>query len=109
MTTAFISKASLRGTQSFRFCHSVHEILSLAYDLSCIFIQREMPGIKNMHFGAWHLFAVRLRACNGEGRIVFSPKNEQRRLVIAQPLLPNWIRLQIILIIEKQIRLDIGL
>src|SRR5260370_32218939 len=58
---------------------------------------------------AWYVLPISLSTSDDEGRIVPAPKDQHGRLMVTEPFLPGGVRFQIILIIKKEIRLDVGL
>src|SRR5215467_12782544 len=87
----------------------VHEIIGQADDLRRLFIQSEMAGIENVNVCAANILFVCLCTGYDKRRIVASPHYEHWRLMIAQPLLPDWIDPEVILIVVKEVDLNVRL
>src|SRR5262249_4922151 len=56
-----------------------------------------------------NVFFVRLSTGYNKRRVIASPHYEHWRLMITEPLLPDWIGLQVILIVVKEVELNIRL
>jgi hypothetical protein len=66
-----------------------------------------MSGLENMDFGVGNLAPVSLGFRQCETGIVFSPDDEQGRLVLAKVLLPGRVRRDIAPVVVKQLDLDL--
>src|SRR5215472_9028868 len=62
-----------------------------------------------MHFGLGIILLIRFSTGYGKRSIVPPPKNKERRLVVAKPLLPSRVGFNVILVVVKQIQLNITL
>src|SRR5215472_15324851 len=87
----------------------VHEVIGQADDLRRLLIQSEMAGVENVNVCAGNIIFVCLCTGYDKRRIIASPHYEHWRLMIAQPLLPNWIGLEVILIVVKEVDLNVRL
>src|ERR1700733_662224 len=68
-----------------------------------------MSGVENMNLSPRVIAVISFGAGDSKGSVVPTPKHEQWRLMIPQPLLPFWIRFDIVLIVVKQVQLNIRL
>ena len=72
-------------------------------------IQGEMSRIENMHFGNRIIFSIGFTPGYGKRSVIATPKHQERRVVISQPLLPRWIRFKIVLIVIEKVQLNVRL
>jgi hypothetical protein len=88
---------------------SRHEILSKTDDFRRLQIQREVPGIQDVYLGLRIILLVCFSTGHRKRSIVPPPKNKERRLVVAEPLLPSRVGLDVILVVVKEIQLNLTL
>ena len=72
-----------------------------------LLIEAEVAGVEDMHLGAWHVPAVRLGLLDLERRVLAAPYNLQRRLVLAEPVLPGGVAGDVGAVVVEQVGLDV--
>lgn len=80
----------------------------LGYLIAC-FVESEVTGVEQMHFGRRHVVLIGGRACRREGRIVLSPDDEDRRLLLTKPRLPFRIRGDVGAVVVEKVGLNVRL
>src|SRR5215831_2965955 len=86
-----------------------HEVLRETDDFLRLQIQREVPGVQDVYLGSRVILLVSFSTGYGERSVVTPPENKQRRFVVAKPLLPFRVGLDVILIVVKEVQLNIPL
>ena len=86
-----------------------HEVLSETDDFLQLQIQREVPGVQDVYLGSGVILLVRFSTGYRERSIVTPPKNKEWRLAVAKPLLPFRVGLEVILVVVKEVQLNIAL
>jgi hypothetical protein len=70
-------------------------------------IEREVPSVQDMDLGSRVILLVGFAAGYRERSIVTPPKNQERRLVVTKPLLPFRVGFEVILIVVKEVQLNV--
>src|SRR5438132_10061064 len=86
-----------------------HEVLSEVDDFLRLQIKCEVPGVQDVYLGPGVILLVRFATGYRERSIVTAPKNKERRLVVAKPLLPFGVGFKVILVVVKEVQLNISL
>src|SRR6267378_2974308 len=68
-----------------------------------------MTRVEDVDFGLRHVAAIGLRFRKLERQIVFAPKDEKPRLLLAHPSLPSGVGLDVCAVVVKQVALNVGL
>jgi hypothetical protein len=68
-----------------------------------------VPGVQDVYLGSGVILLVRFSTGYRERSIVTPPKNKERRLAVAKPLLPFRVGLEIVLVVVKEVQLNIPL
>src|ERR1700704_4225139 len=68
-----------------------------------------MTCIEDMDFGLRHVAAIILRFRKLEGQVVFAPKDEKPRLLLAHPCLPLGVGVDVRAVVVEEVALNVGL
>src|SRR5262249_31598161 len=83
-----------------------------SYDMLCndlaILLERKVTGIKQMDLTRWQIATKCRRPGRCKDWIILSPHGQQRRLMLAEVLLPLWIAFRIRAIVLEERQLDLG-
>src|SRR5947207_3344664 len=69
-------------------------------------LQGEVPGVEQVVFKRLHVSLVWLGSGGGEDLVVLAPNDQQRRLVLAEVLLPFRVQCRVAAVAEEQVELD---
>lgn len=69
-------------------------------------LQGEVPGAEQVVFERLQVSLVWLGSSSGEDLVVLSPNDQQRRLVLAEVLLPFRVQCRVAAVVEEQVELD---
>jgi hypothetical protein len=72
-----------------------------------LLVQSEVAGVEDTHLGARDVSAVRPSLLDLERRVVAAPDDLQRRLVLAEPVLPGRVTRDISAVVVEQVGLDV--
>ena len=85
-----------------------HESPNKFRDFVCFGIEREMSGIKHVHFSLRHVFAISRRLAWTESEIVPTRDDENLRLRLLHPRLPFRISIDVGPMILKEVALNVA-
>lgn len=86
-----------------------HEIEEKASNFVVLLVQGEVASVEQMNFRIGQVGAESRRTRRDEGRIVSTPDDQRRRLVVAQPPLPGGVGRHVRTVVVQQARLDLAL
>ena len=86
-----------------------HKVEDQICNLVSLFVQREMPSVKQVDFRIRNITPEGFRARRNEGGILPAPGHEGRRLVVTKPGLPFRVGRDVGPVVVEQVRLNLAL